>query len=67
MKKEVIISAKSIEEAVAQAVAELGAPSADAIEYTVLEEPKKGLFGLGAIQAKISATYTVGGAYVLCV
>ncbi|MBE6662420.1 MAG: protein jag [Ruminococcaceae bacterium] len=61
MKKEVIISAKSIEEAVAQAVAELGAPSADAIEYTVLEEPKKGLFGLGAINAKISATYTVGG------
>jgi len=61
VKKEVIISAKSIEEAVAQAVAELGAPSADAIEYTVLEEPKKGLFGLGAINAKISATYTVGG------
>ena len=61
MKKEVIISAKSIEEAVALAVEELGAPSADAIEYTVLEEPKKGLFGLGAINAKISATYTVGG------
>ncbi len=61
MKKEVIISAKSIEEAVAQAVADLGAPSADAIEYTVLEEPKKGLFGIGAISAKISATYTVGG------
>ena len=61
MKKEVIISAKSIEEAVAQAVEELGAPSADAIEYTVLEEPKKGLFGIGATNAKISATYTVGG------
>ena len=61
MKKEVITSAKSIEEAVAQAVAELGAPSADAIEYTVLEEPKKGLFGIGATNAKISATYTVGG------
>ena len=61
MKKEVITSAKSIEEAVAQAVAELGAPSADAIEYPVLEEPKKGLFGIGATNAKISATYTVGG------
>ena len=61
MKKEVIISAKSIEEAVAQAVTELGAPSSDAIEYTVLEEPKKGLFGIGAVNAKISATYTVGG------
>ncbi len=61
MKKEVIISAKSIEEAVAQAVVELGAPSADAMEYTVLEEPKKGLFGIGAANAKISATYAVGG------
>ena len=41
MKKEVITSAKTIEEAVALAVAELEAPSADAITYTVLEEPKK--------------------------
>ena len=61
MKKEVITSAKTIEEAVALAVEELGAPSADKIEYTVLEEPKKGLFGIGAVNAKISATYTVGG------
>ncbi len=62
MKKEVIISAKTIEEAVAQAVAELEAPSADAITYTVLEEPKKGgLFGIGAVNAKISAVYAVGG------
>ena len=62
MKKEVIISAKTIEEAVAQAVAELEAPSADAITYTVLEEPKKGgLFGIGAVSAKISAVYAVGG------
>ena len=61
MKKEVIITAKTIEEAVAKAVAELGAPSTDKIEYTVLEEPKKGFLGLGASDAKISATYTVGG------
>ena len=61
MKKEVITSAKTIEEAVALAVAELGAPSAEKIEYTVLEEPKKGLFGIGATNAKISASYTVGG------
>ena len=63
MKKEVITSAKTIDEAVALAVAELGAPDADAIEYTVLEEPKKGLFGIGAANAKISAsyTYTIGG------
>ena len=61
MKKEVITTAKTIEEAVDLAVKELGAPSADKIEYTVLEEPKKGLFGIGATNAKISATYNVGG------
>ena len=61
MKKEIITTAKTIEEAIAIAVAELGAPSEDKIEYTVLEEPKKGLFGIGASNAKISASYTVGG------
>jgi len=61
VKKEVIITAKTVEEAVALAVTELGAPSADKIEYTVLEEPKKGFLGLGATDAKISATYTAGG------
>ena len=61
MKKEVITTAKTVEEAVEKAVAELGAPSADKIEYTVLEEPKKGFLGLGACDAKISATYTCGG------
>ena len=61
MKKEVITTAKTSEEAVALAVAELGAPDESKIEYTVLEEPKKGLFGIGATNAKISATYEVGG------
>ena len=61
VKKEVIITAKTVDEAVAKAVSELGAPSADKIEYTVLEEAKKGFLGLGASDAKISATYTVGG------
>ena len=61
MKKEVIITAKTIDEAVAKAVEELGAPAADKIEYTVLEEPKKGFLGIGATDAKISATYTCGG------
>ena len=36
MKKEITVSAKSVEDAVAKAVAELGAHSADKIEYTVL-------------------------------
>lgn len=57
MKKEITVSAKSIEEALEKAVAELGAPSSDAIEYTVIEEPKKGLFGIGGTPAKITASY----------
>ena len=61
MKKEVVITAKTVEEAVEAAVAELGAPSADKIEYTVLEEPRKGFLGIGATDAKISATYECGG------
>ena len=62
MKKEIVISAKSVEEAVEKAVAELGAPNAAAIEYTVLEEAKKGFLGIGAAPAKISASYTCKGA-----
>ena len=41
MKKEITVTAKTIAEAVEKAVAELGAPSADAITYEVLEEPKR--------------------------
>ena len=62
MKKEMIITAKTVEEALAKAVAELGAPNAEAIEYTVLEEAKKGFLGIGATPAKISAAYTLSGA-----
>ena len=61
MKKEVITTAKTIEEAVALAVTELGAPNAEAITYTVLDEPKKGFLGIGSADARISAAYTVGG------
>ena len=61
MKKEVTVSARSVEEAVAKAVAELGAPSADKIEYTVLEDAKKGFLGIGATDARITASYVVGG------
>jgi len=53
--KEIITTGKTIDDAVAAAVAELGVPSKENIEYTVLEEPKKGLFGIGAAPAKISA------------
>ena len=63
MNKEIIVTAKTEAEAVEKAVAELGAPSAAAIEYTVLEHAKKGLFGIGATNAKIQATYTIKGVY----
>ena len=63
MKKEITVSAKSVEEAVAKAVTELGAPSAEKIEYTVIEEAKKGFLGIGAVDAKITATYILGGEY----
>ena len=62
MKKQIIVTAKTVEEAVAKAVLELGAPNAEAITYTVLEEAKKGFLGLGAAPAKIEATYALTGA-----
>ena len=57
MKKEITVTGKTIEEAIANAVEALEAPSAEAITYTVLEEPRKGLFGIGAATAKIAAVY----------
>ncbi|MBR2010670.1 MAG: protein jag [Clostridia bacterium] len=62
MKKEITVTAKTVEEAVLKAVAELGAPNAEAITYTVLEEPKKGFLGFGAVPAKITAVYAAKGA-----
>ncbi len=56
MKKEVIITAKTVEEAKAKAAEELGVAVED-IAFTVLEEGKKGFFGLGAADAKVQATY----------
>ena len=47
MIKEITVTAKTVEEAVLKAVEELGAPSAEVIAYTVVEEPKKGFLGIG--------------------
>ena len=55
-------TAKTVEEALARACAELGAPSTDALTYTVLEEPKRGLFGLGAQPARVQASYAAPAA-----
>jgi len=60
VKKELIVTAKTVEEAKAKAVAELGV-AAEEIEFTVLEEGKRGFLGIGATDAKISATYTMKG------
>lgn len=56
MRKETIVTGKTVEEALSVAAAELGAPVED-LEYTVLEEAKKGLFGLGASPAKVQVSY----------
>ena len=61
MKKELIVTAKTVEEAKAKAAAELGV-AVDEIEFEVLEEGKRGFLGIGATDAKVSATYTVKGA-----
>lgn len=57
MKKETIQQAKTVEAAVAQGAKELGA-DVSAVTYEILEEAKKGLFGIGAAPAKVRVTYT---------
>ena len=61
MKKELIVTAKTVDEAKEKAAAELGI-AIENIEFTVLDEGKRGFLGIGATDAKVSATYTLGGA-----
>ena len=61
MKKDMIVTAKTVEEAKSKAAAELGIAEEE-IEFTVLDEGKRGFLGLGATEAKVQASYTVGGA-----
>ena len=63
MKRELIVSAKTVDEAREKAAAELGL-SIEEIEFTVLEEGKKGFLGIGATDAKVQAVYTVKGAQI---
>ncbi len=60
MRKETVVTGKTVEDALAVAANELGAP-VDALEYTVLEEARKGLFGLGASPAKVQVSYAPTG------
>ena len=63
MKREIIATGKDVQEAQANAAALLGASETDTIEYEVLDFPTKGFLGIGAVNAKIEASYTVGGEY----
>ena len=60
MKKEITIKAKSLEEALAQASAELGTEPEN-IEYSVISEGKKGFLGIGATDFEITASYSPAG------
>ena len=64
MNNTIIITGKTVEDAVIAAVEALEAGSAEDIEYTVLEEGKKGLFGIGAVPAKIEAAMKNKGAAI---
>ena len=46
MKKDIIVTAKTVEEAAVQGASSLGVARED-VEIEVLEEPKKGFFGMG--------------------
>lgn len=60
MKKEITVSAKTVDEALSRAAQELGV-SVSELEYTVTAEPKKGFLGIGASDAEIVASYTPAG------
>ena len=60
MKKELIVTGKTVEEARKKAAAQLGVAEEEMI-VTVLEEGKKGFLGIGASDAKISVTYSDDG------
>ena len=55
MIKETVASAKTVELAVNAACAELGVTPAE-VDYTVIEEPKRGILGIGACDAKVNVT-----------
>lgn len=60
MKKELIITAKTVEEARKKAAEEFGVAEEE-LQITVLDEGKRGFLGIGASEAKISASYRVKG------
>ena len=61
MKREVIATAKTVEDAIAKGVRELGAPEED-VNVEVLTQPKKGFLGIGEVPAQVKVTYEQDGA-----
>lgn len=53
MKQEVIVTAKTIELALAAGMKELGVANEEDVKYEVLEMPKKGFLGIGEVPAKL--------------
>ncbi len=60
MKKELTITAKTTELALAEAAEKLGV-AVEALSYEVIEKEKKGFLGLGATPATLHVTYTQNG------
>jgi spoIIIJ-associated protein len=57
MKKEITITAKTVEAAVSSGAEQLGV-DVSAVTYEVIEAPKKGFLGIGEAPAKVKITYT---------
>ena len=58
MKKDIIVTAKTVEDAAQNGAAQLGVSRED-VEIEVLEEPKKGFLGIGSSDAKIVVRYAL--------
>lgn len=56
MKKDIIVTAKTVEDAALEGAAILGVSRED-VTLDVIEEPKKGFLGIGATPAKVKVTY----------
>lgn len=58
MKREVITTAKSVEDAVARGALQLGVDKTK-VTYEVITEPKKGFLGIGEVPAKVKVIYNI--------
>ena len=58
MKQELIVTGNTVEEALKNGAEQLGVLPEE-LEHEVLVEPKKGILGIGKVQAKIKVTYDV--------